>query len=67
MSEAANAANIIKDKAGTDAPALAIVLGSGLGDLADKIVDPVRIPFEDLPGFPLSGVSGHSGALIPLR
>ena len=64
MSEAANAANIINDKAGTDAPALAIVLGSGLGDLADQVVDPVRIWFEDLPGFPRSGVSGHSGALI---
>ncbi len=45
-------------------PKLALVLGSGLGDLVDKIENPIEIPFGDLPGFPESGVSGHSGKLV---
>ena len=46
------------------APRLALVLGSGLGGLVDTIDNPVEIPFGDLPGFPESGVSGHSGKLV---
>jgi purine-nucleoside phosphorylase len=45
-------------------PVAAIVLGSGLGGLADRIVDAVRIPFHDVPGFPPATVEGHAGALI---
>lgn len=45
-------------------PKLAIVLGSGLGTLADEVADGVRIPYEDLPGFPHSGVSGHGGMIV---
>ncbi len=45
-------------------PVAAIVLGSGLGGLAEQIVDPVRIPFHDIPGFPPATVEGHAGALI---
>ncbi len=45
-------------------PRLALVLGSGLGDLVDKIENPIEMPFGDLPGFPQSGVSGHSGKLV---
>lgn len=41
-----------------------IVLGSGLGSFADTVEDAVRIPFTEIPGFPVSGVSGHSGAVI---
>lgn len=58
------AAALVKDRAGTDAPAMGIVLGSGLGSLADDIKDAVTIPFTDMPGFPESGVSGHAGALM---
>ena len=58
-----DAARIIRDRAGADAPGLAIVLGSGLGALADDVEDAVRIPFGDLPRFPASGVTGHAGAL----
>ena len=46
------------------APRIALVLGSGLGDLVDKIENPIEMPFADLPGFPVSGVSGHSGKLV---
>ncbi len=42
----------------------AVVLGSGLGPFADTVENAVRVPFADLPGFPVSGVSGHSGAVI---
>jgi len=64
MSNISNAAKHIQTQAGTQAPAMAIVLGSGLGDLATQISEPVKIPFEELDGFPISRVSGHSGALI---
>ena len=45
-------------------PVAAIVLGSGLGGLAERISDQVRIPFHDIPGFPPATVEGHAGALI---
>ncbi len=59
-----DAARIIRDRAGAEPPGLAIVLGSGLGALADDVEEAVRIPYGDLPGFPASGVSGHAGALV---
>ncbi len=46
------------------APRIALVLGSGLGELVEKIENPIDMPFADLPGFPVSGVSGHSGKLV---
>jgi xanthosine phosphorylase len=45
-------------------PRVAIVLGSGLGALADQIADPVTIAYRDLPGFPVSTVQGHAGVLL---
>jgi purine-nucleoside phosphorylase len=45
-------------------PSIGIVLGSGLGGLAKKIADAVRIPFGDIPGFPEATVVGHEGAVI---
>lgn len=48
----------------TRAPSAVLVLGSGLGGLADEIQDPVRIPYEEIPGFPRSTVAGHAGALV---
>jgi len=42
----------------------AIILGSGLGALADMVEDPVRIPYAELPEFPQSGVSSHDAVLI---
>ena len=45
-------------------PVAAIVLGSGLGGLADRITDAVRVPFHDIPGFPPATVEGHAGALL---
>ena len=45
-------------------PRLGMVLGSGLGGLADEIADAVEIPFEQMPGWPAPSVPGHSGRLI---
>ncbi|SMH60380.1 purine-nucleoside phosphorylase [Azospirillum agricola] len=41
-----------------------IVLGSGLGGIADRIGDPVAIPYADLSGFPVPSVAGHAGRLV---
>lgn len=49
------------------APKVALVLGSGLGGLADAAADAVRIPYADLPGFPEGGVGGHDGELVAGR
>jgi len=45
-------------------PMAAIVLGSGLGGLADDVEDPIAIPFEDLPGWPAATAPGHVGRLL---
>lgn len=45
-------------------PQVGIILGSGLGKLADRIGDPVVIPYRDIPGFPVSTASGHKGNFI---
>lgn len=45
-------------------PEIGIVLGSGLGGLADVVEDEVAIPFEDLPGWPAATAPGHAGRLL---
>lgn len=45
-------------------PETAIILGTGLGKLADEITDKYEIKYEDIPNFPVSTVEGHSGKLI---
>ncbi len=45
-------------------PEVGIVLGSGLGGLADELDDPVAIPFADLPGWPAATAPGHVGRLL---
>ncbi|HET7629195.1 MAG TPA: purine-nucleoside phosphorylase [Bacillales bacterium] len=45
-------------------PEVGLILGSGLGMLADQIEDRVVIPYRDVPGFPVSTVSGHKGQLV---
>ena len=42
----------------------AVVLGSGLGALADRLDEPVAIPYADLPHFPATTVAGHAGRLV---
>jgi purine-nucleoside phosphorylase len=45
-------------------PVAGIVLGSGLGGVADDLDDPVAIPFDDLPGWPAATAPGHVGRLL---
>lgn len=45
-------------------PETAIILGTGLGSLANEITDKYEIEYKDIPNFPLSTVEGHSGKLI---
>ena len=45
-------------------PELGLILGSGLGFLADKIIDPVYIPYNEIPNFPVSTVEGNKGRLV---
>lgn len=64
MSNIIASRDIITGQLGGRSPTLAIVLGSGLGGLADSIADPVRIPYGELPGFHAPAVEGHKGELV---
>lgn len=55
--------HFIKEKI-NDIPKIAIVLGSGLGSLADEITNKIVLPYKDIPNFPISTVEGHKGELI---
>jgi len=48
----------------TQRPEVALVLGSGLGDFADQLVDPVEVPATTIPSYPTSTVEGHEGRLV---
>ena len=48
----------------TTSPKTAIILGTGLGQLASEITDKTEIPYSEIPNFPVSTVEGHAGALI---
>lgn len=45
-------------------PDIGLILGSGLGTLADEIQNPISIPYESIPNFPISTVVGHEGKLV---
>ena len=67
VSGAERTADAIRERIGTDEPEIAIILGSGLGGLADEIESATRVPFSDVPGFPETTVLGHAGALVSGR
>ncbi len=48
----------------SETPKVGIILGSGLGMLADEIDISLKVPFEEIPNFPVSTVKGHHGQLI---
>ena len=58
------AAAHVAARLGDASPVAALILGSGLGGLADQIEDHIRVPFGEIPGFPSATVAGHAGALI---
>jgi purine-nucleoside phosphorylase len=48
----------------TQKPSIGLILGSGLGDLADQIKNGRKIPYDQIPHFPISTVEGHAGQLV---
>lgn len=62
------AATFLREKcaasAGTSSPCIGIVLGSGLGAVADAVSGAVVVPYADIPHFPQSTVEGHSGRIV---
>jgi purine-nucleoside phosphorylase len=58
-----NAVTFLKKKY-KQKPKIGLILGSGLGVLADEIKNPVKIPYREIPDFPISTVEGHAGQLV---
>lgn len=58
------ATEAVRARLGGVTPVAALVLGSGLGGLTDRFRDAVRIPYGEIPGFPLPTVEGHQGELV---
>jgi purine-nucleoside phosphorylase len=58
------AAEAVRKRLGDRRPKVAVVLGSGLGFLADQVGNAVRIPYSDIPGFPKTTVIGHGAELV---
>lgn len=63
MSKSAELAALIRARAGVEAPVIGLILGSGLGHIANE-VQGTAIAYDDLPGFPHAGVSGHNPKLV---
>lgn len=57
------AARVLRQRLG-EVPDVVLVLGSGLGPVADAVDDAVVVPFTDLPGFPAPTVAGHAGRYV---
>ena len=65
MNNAVEAAlEIIQSRGVVDQVEVAFVLGTGLGNMAEAIENPVIIPYSELPGFPKLTISGHDGRLV---
>ena len=60
----ADATAAVRERVGETAPRVGIVLGSGLGALADAVESPSRIRYGEIPGFPEPTVAGHAGELV---
>jgi purine-nucleoside phosphorylase len=65
--EVREAAKFLQGKLGKLAPRVGVVLGSGLGSVANGVTEAVRVPYGDIPHFPKSTVEGHTGRLVAGR
>ena len=61
---ARTAAEHVRARLGIERPVAAIILGSGLGGLANRLTDATTVPFAEIPGFPSATVAGHAGVLL---
>lgn len=64
MDTVAQSISIAQARLGDFMPDVAVILGSGLGAVADAVEGAIEIPFSDLAGFPETSISGHGGALV---
>jgi purine-nucleoside phosphorylase len=64
LQEILEAASFIQQKLAHRKPEIALILGSGLGDLAEQITDEVIISYSEVPHFPVSTVAGHAGRFV---
>jgi purine-nucleoside phosphorylase len=62
--QVSEAAAFVRERLGSLSPKIGIVLGSGLGAVADAVAEPVIIPYGEIPHFPQSTVEGHSGRIV---
>jgi purine-nucleoside phosphorylase len=62
MEKINRAADYIKSKINAT-PEVGVILGSGLGNFGNRIENSIKIPYEEIPEFPVSTVEGHSGNL----
>jgi purine-nucleoside phosphorylase len=58
------AAAYIRNRLGDKEPVIGLVLGSGLGDMANQVEQPTAIDYQDVPHFPVSTVEGHEGRFV---
>jgi purine-nucleoside phosphorylase len=61
------AAQFLRGKLGKLSPRVAIVLGSGLGAVANRVTEKIQVPYSEIPHFPQSTVDGHSGRIVAGR
>lgn len=64
MARLREAASYVESKIGKEVPAIGMILGSGLGDLANELIDAIAVPYRQIPHFPVSTVPGHAGRLV---
>jgi purine-nucleoside phosphorylase len=62
--EVVEAAELLRGRLGGLAPRVGLVLGSGLGAVADAVTESVFVPYGEIPHFPQSTVEGHSGRIV---
>ena len=62
--QVSEAAAFLRNRLGPLAPKMGLVLGSGLGAVADAVAEPVVVPYGEIPHFPQSTVVGHSGRMV---
>jgi purine-nucleoside phosphorylase len=62
--QATRASEYLREKLGELTPRIGIVLGSGLGAVAEAVASPVLVPYGEIPHFPQSTVEGHSGRIV---